>query len=88
MDWQKRIVCTPGVVGGRPRVKGTRLAVSLILGFMAAGSTEADILEHYEELSAADVRACLRYASESLEPPVTTEIDAWIRGVPYEIPAN
>lgn len=84
MDWQERIVCTPGVVGGRPRIKGTRLAVSLILGFMAAGSTEADILEHYKELSADDVRACLRYASEALEPPVTTEIDAWIEGIPFQ----
>ena len=84
MDWRERIVCTPGVVGGRPRIKGTRLAVSLILEFMSAGSSEAEILEAYPQLSADDVRACLRYASESLEPPVTSEIEAWIRGVPYE----
>lgn len=84
MDWRERIVSTPGVVGGRPRIKGTRLAVSLILEFMSAGSSEAEILEGYPQLSADDVRACLRYASESLEPPVTSEIDAWIRGVPYE----
>ena len=84
MDWRERIVCTPGVVGGRPRIKGTRLAVSLILEFMSAGSSEAEILEAYPQLSADDVRACLRYASESLEPPVTSEIDAWIKGVPYE----
>ncbi len=84
MDWQERIVSTPGIVGGRPRIKGTRLAVSLILEFMSAGSSEADILEGYPQLCAADVRACLRYASESLEPPITTEIDAWIAGVAYE----
>ncbi|MCE2499881.1 MAG: DUF433 domain-containing protein [Dehalococcoidia bacterium] len=84
MDWRERIVTTPGVVGGRPRIKGTRLAVSLILEFMSAGSSEAEILEGYPQLSADDVRACLRYASESLEPPVTSEIDAWIREVPYE----
>ena len=84
MDWRERIVSTPGVVGGRPRIKGTRLAVSLILEFMSAGSTEVEILEGYPQLSADDVRACLRYASESLEPPITSEIDAWIMGVPYE----
>ena len=80
MDWQERVVSTPGVLGGRPRVKGTRLAVSLILEFMAAGSSEADILASYPQLCAADVRACLRYASERLEPPTKSEIDAWIMG--------
>ncbi len=84
MDWQERIVSTPGIVGGRPRIKGTRLAVSFILDLLAAGSSESDILAGYRRLSAADVRACLRYASESLEPPITTEIDAWIRGDIYE----
>ena len=84
MDWQERIVSTPGIVGGRPRIKGTRLAVSFILDLLAAGSSEADILAGYRRLSAVDVRACLRYASESLEPPITTEIDAWIRGDIYE----
>ena len=84
MDWQKRIVSTPGVVGGRPRIKGTRLSVSLILEFMAAGSSEAAILDAYPQLSSADVRACLRYAVQCLEPPITSEIDAWIAGVPFE----
>ncbi len=84
MDWQERIVCTPGVLGGRPRVKGTRLAVSFILDLMSAGSSEEEILKGYRQLSSDDVRACLRYASESMEPPVTSEIDAWIAGVPYE----
>ncbi len=83
MEWQKRIVCTPGVVGGRPRIKGTRLSVALILEFMAAGSSEAELLESYPQLSATDIRACLRYAVQSLEPPITSEIDAWIEGVPF-----
>ena len=84
MDWQDRIVSTPGIIGGRPRIKGTRIAVSLILEFMSAGSSEAEILEGYPHLCTEDVRACLRYASESLEPPATSEIDAWIREVPHE----
>ena len=84
MDWQERIACVPGVVGGRPCIKGTRLSVSLILELMSAGSSEAEILDAYPRISSADVRACLRYAAQSLEPPVTTEIDAWIEGVPFE----
>ena len=84
MDWRNRIVSNPRIAGGRPRIKGTRLSVALILEFMSAGSSEADILAGYPQLSAADVRACLRYASECVEPPITSEIDAWVEGVPYE----
>ena len=86
MDWQERIVSDPGVVGGRPRIKGTRLSVSFILELMSAGSSEAEILKSYPQLCAVDIRACLRYASERLEPPVTTEIDAWIEGIPFPPP--
>ena len=88
MDWRERIVSDPEVIGGRPRIKGTRMAVSLILEFMSAGSSEVDILEGYPQLSTADIRACLRYASESLEPPINSEIDAWIRRIPYETVSN
>ena len=84
MDWQKRIVCTPGVVGGRPRIKGTRISVVIILEFMAAGSSEAEVLAAYPQLCAEDVRACLRCAIASLEPPITSEIDAWIEGVEFQ----
>ncbi len=86
MDWQERIVCTPGVVGGRPRIKGTRLSVALILEMMASGATEEYLLTNYSHICSDDVRACLRYASESLEPPITSEIDAWIAGVDFEHP--
>ena len=84
MEWRERIVCTPGVVGGRPRIRGTRLAGSLILEMMASGATEEYLLANYPHICADDVRACLRYASESLEPPIESEIDAWIHGVEYE----
>ena len=84
MHWQERIVSTPGVVGGRPCIKGTRLSVSLILELMSAGSSEAEVLKAHPHISSADVRACLRYAAQSLEPPITTETDAWIAGVPSD----
>lgn len=88
MDWKDRIVVDPKVLGGKPAIKGTRLPVSLILELMASGSSEASILAGYSRLSVEDIRACLRYANASLEPPVDTEIDAWIEEGFYEGMAN
>ena len=76
MDWRERIVCTQGVAGGQPRIKGTGLSVTLILDMMAAGATEEYLLSNYPHICADDVHACLRYASESLQPSIRSEIDA------------
>lgn len=81
MEWNERITIDPKVLGGRPAVKGTRLPVAFILELLAAGSAEQAILVNHPQLSPADIRACLRYASESLEPKKSTPIDEWIRGV-------
>lgn len=62
MDWAGQIVKTPGVVGGRPRIEGTRIAVDLILEFTASGFSEADILEFYPHLTPQNIRDCLSYA--------------------------
>ena len=88
MEWNERITTNPKILGGRPAVKGTRLPVSLILELLASGSSEASILAGYSRLSVEDIRACLRYASASLEPPIDTEIDAWIEEGFYEVTAN
>ena len=69
MGWQARIARTPGATGGRPRIKGARIAVSLILEFMSSGSSAAEILACHPELRADDARACRRHAGESPEPP-------------------
>jgi hypothetical protein len=39
VDWKEHIISTPDVIRGKPRIKGTRIPVSLILGYYAAGST-------------------------------------------------
>ena len=88
MEWNERITVNPEVLGGRPAVKGTRLSVSFILELLAAGSSERAILDNYPQLSQDDIRACLRYASESLEPPIETEIDAWIENPDIPFPAQ
>lgn len=58
----KRITVNPEIFGGKPIVRGMRIAVEHILGMLAAGANVAEIVEHYPYLEEADVRACLVYA--------------------------
>ena len=60
----ERISVDPAVAFGKPCIKGTRIWVSLILDFLAEGSSEQDILREYPQLVAADIRAALAYAAE------------------------
>ena len=62
-----RITTHPKVMDGKPTIKGTRLTVEYILNLLAHGATVAEILEEYEGLAEADIRACLLFASRSLE---------------------
>lgn len=64
MTWRNRITTNPEVLTGKPVIKGTRLSVEHILGLLAAGSTEEEILQSYPHLEREDVRACLQYARE------------------------
>ena len=66
MAWQERIVLDPKVLGGKPIVKGTRLAVEFVIDLLAQGWAEAEILENYPGLAREDISACLRYATEIL----------------------
>ena len=50
--------------GGRPCVRGLRISVGDVLGWLALGQTTEQIVADYPELTAADVRACLAYAAE------------------------
>ncbi len=67
MHWQDRIGFDPGVLGGKPVVKGTRLAVEKIVELMAAGWSEQQIIENHPGISHDDIAACLFYASEVLK---------------------
>jgi uncharacterized protein (DUF433 family) len=66
MTEASRIHLDPQVLAGKPVVRGTRLSVELILGLMADGWSEADILENYPGLERADIMACLAYARDCL----------------------
>ena len=57
----------PEVCNGRPVVRGTRIAVHTILGFLSAGDSVQDVLDGYPQLTQADVLACLDYARRLAE---------------------
>ncbi|MGD0624814.1 MAG: DUF433 domain-containing protein [Thermodesulfobacteriota bacterium] len=67
MDWKDRIIIDPEVLTGKPIVKGTRLAVEFIVGLLAQGWSENDILQNYPGLTREDILACLSYAREVLQ---------------------
>jgi uncharacterized protein (DUF433 family) len=67
MDWNERIVIDPGILVGKPVIKGTRLAVEFIIDLLAQGWTEKDILTNYPGVTPQDIQACLAYASETLK---------------------
>ncbi|HET6521351.1 MAG TPA: DUF433 domain-containing protein [Geminicoccaceae bacterium] len=67
MDWRERIEANPDVLVGKPVVKGTRMAVEFIIGLMAQGWSEEQILQNYRHLTREDIRACLAYAGELLQ---------------------
>ncbi len=60
----KRISVDPRVCFGKPCVRGTRIWVALILGNLADGVTEAELLEAYPQLKPEDIRAAMAYAAE------------------------
>jgi uncharacterized protein (DUF433 family) len=64
---EDRISLDPAVLAGKPVVRGTRLSVEFVIGLMADGWTETDILASYPGLTHKDVTACLAYARDLLK---------------------
>lgn len=67
MDWHERIVSTPDVLRGKPRIRDTRIPVSLILGYLAEGASSDDLQREFPDLTPEDITACLRYARDLSE---------------------
>ena len=67
MTWQDRITADPGVLVGKPVVRGTRISVELVIDLLAAGWTQEQILGSYPNLTVEDIRACLAYAAQIAE---------------------
>jgi uncharacterized protein (DUF433 family) len=60
----ERIEIIPEVCSGRPVVRGTRIPVHTVLGFLAAGDSIEEVLKGYPRLTLDDVLACLQFASK------------------------
>jgi uncharacterized protein (DUF433 family) len=72
MNWRERIVRDPDILVGKPVVKGTRLSVELILGWLAQGWTYEMLLEAYPQLAREDILAALAFAVEKLREESAT----------------
>lgn len=63
MNVLERITVDPGVMSGRPCIRGLRVTVATVLRLLAAGHNHERILKAYPYLEEADIQACLRYAA-------------------------
>ena len=62
-----RITSQPGVLGGKPIVKGTRISVEFILELVASGGSVADIVRNFPFLAEEDVRQAILFAAGTLK---------------------
>ena len=64
IDYKQIITIEPGKRGGKPCIRGMRITVSDILGWLAAGMTVQNILNDFNELTENDIYAALSYAAD------------------------
>ncbi|HLZ11335.1 MAG TPA: DUF433 domain-containing protein [Candidatus Acidoferrum sp.] len=67
VQWKQYIVSDPEILRGKPRINGTRIPVGLVLGYLAAGKTSADIRTEFPDLTNEQISACLDYARDLAE---------------------
>jgi uncharacterized protein (DUF433 family) len=73
----KRITSNPGIFNGKPIIRSMRFKVADVLGYLAAGMTQEEILNDFPYLEAQDIQAALVYASRKLDHPVlSVKLDA------------
>ena len=64
MDYRDIITIEPGKRGGKPCIRGMRITVYDVLGWLAAGMSHAEILDDFPELTETDIKACLAFAAD------------------------
>jgi uncharacterized protein (DUF433 family) len=72
MKLLERIAVDPAIRFGKPCVRGTRISVGDVLGYLAGGMSEPQILADFPQLTRDDVRACLAYAAERERRTIST----------------
>ena len=64
---RNRITSDPAILGGRPIIRGMRIRVSDILGYLAAGDNRATLLDQFPDLEDEDITAALEYAQQATD---------------------
>ncbi|MCH9020861.1 MAG: DUF433 domain-containing protein [Proteobacteria bacterium] len=64
MEYRKYITLEPGKRGGKPCIRGMRITVYDVLGWLASGMSEDAILRDFPELARDDIKACLAFAAD------------------------
>jgi uncharacterized protein (DUF433 family) len=72
VNWRQHIVSTADVLNGRPRIVDTRIPASLVLGYLAAGNTPAQIRVELPDITDDQIAACLDFARDLAEYEVAT----------------
>jgi uncharacterized protein (DUF433 family) len=67
VEWKNYIVSDPEILRGKPRLKGTRIPVGLVLGYLADGKIADVIVAEFPDLTRDQIAACLDYARELAE---------------------
>jgi uncharacterized protein (DUF433 family) len=67
VEWKDYVVSDPTILRGKPHLKGMRIPVSLVLGYLAAGSSPEQIMAEFPDLTPDRVAACLDYARDLAE---------------------
>lgn len=75
VDWRERITFEPGKRSGQPCIRHMRITVNDVLEYLAGGTTEAETLADFPELSREDILACLAFAADQRRRSRYVKID-------------
>ncbi len=74
MDYRQTITIEPGKRGGKPCIRGMRITVYDILGWLASGMTNEEIVREFPDLTLEDIRAALAYAADREHSVITAAV--------------
>ena len=69
-----RIIANPEILGGKPVIENTRISVEHVLGLLANGMTNEEIIAEYPILSEESIRAVLGYAARALQNDIVVDV--------------
>ena len=75
-----RIIANPEILGGKPVIENTRISVEHVLGLLANGMTNEDIIAEYPILSEESIRAVLAYAARALRNDIVVDVPSYSDG--------